>query len=253
MKTLAYIAIAVLAPVLGSAQTAHYEELFEQAGALYANGSYDSAIVAYEGILAAEYQSTQLYYNLGNAYFKTGMLPDAILNFERAKRLSPADPDIAFNLALANERTTDRIEPLPELGITRAWNAFLYGFSADGWGILALLLFAMAAVMLGLFLMSGRPGLKKGGFLLMLFFMVVGSLSWVCAWQVRASMMSVDEAVVFTPTVTVMSSPDKDGTKLFVIHEGTKVSLLESNSEWIRIALPDGNEGWVMAETVEII
>ena len=253
MKQLLYIAFALLAPLASVAQTEHYEQLFEEANELYAGGTFDSAIVLYESILAADYQSVPLYYNLANAYFKTNLLPDAILNYERAKRLAPTDPDIAFNLALANEHITDHIEPLPELVITKAWNAFLYGLSADGWATLCLLLIALSAAMLGLFLMSSRPALKKLGFVLMLVLLAAGGLSWVCASRVQRTLTAENQAIVFTPSVTVMSSPDKDGTKLFVIHEGTKVEVLEQRSEWLRISLPNGNEGWMLAEAVEII
>jgi len=253
MRILASIALLLLASLQGRSQSEHYEQLFEQAGAMYANGDFDTAVVLYESILAADYQSVGLYYNLGNAYFKSDRLPEAILNYERAKRLAPTDPDIEFNLQLANERTTDRIEPLPELVLTRAWKAFLFGLSADGWATMVLIFMALAATMLGLFLMSGKPLLKKGGFIGMLLFLAIAGLSWLCAWQVQQHKMAQDEAVVFAPSVTVMSAPDKEGTKLFVIHEGTKVGLLEWNDSWVRIALPNGNEGWMLAEAVEVI
>lgn len=252
MKQLVTIAL-LLVGLLAHAQEAHYEALFEQGNALYEAGKYDSAAVVYEGILAADYRSPKVYYNLGNAYFKANMLPAAILNYERAKRLAPSDPDIEFNLALANERTTDAIEPLPQLFITRFWHNFLFSQSSDAWAVWCLLFFALACAALGLFLAAGKPAGKKAGAAFFVLFLTVSAVMWVSGWQAQKIQTASNQGVVFEPSVTVVSAPDADGTKLFVIHEGTALKVLETRGDWLRIKLRDGQVGWLPSHTVEII
>ena len=218
----------------------------------YENGRWAEAAEAWESLLAAGYVSPDLQYNLGNAYFKNGDIPRAILAWERTLKLDPSHADARFNLAFAANLTQDRIEAVPEF-IFKAWlRKFCYSLSSNTWAVLGLVLFAAFLGMLLLFLLGARPGVRRTGFYtgIVLLLLCAGAVSF-SLWQYREGNRS-DSAIVMRPVAPVKSGPSS-GTDLFVLHEGTKVKLLDDVGDWKNIALADGRQGWIRSADIEVI
>jgi len=231
----------------------YYEVLFSKANAQYSNGEFEDAIDTYKKILDAGYESHVLYYNLGNSFFKQDDIPATILYYERALRLAPSDDDILFNLDLANKRIVDKIEPLPKLFYSRWWEALVSAYPVDRWASMFISALFSGFLLLVLFVLSRWTILKKLCFWSGAIVLFLSLIVLTCNIQQMNRITNLNEAVVFTPNVTVMSSPKDSGTKLFVIHEGAKVELLETFEDWQKIALADGNIGWLRKSDFEII
>lgn len=229
------------------------EDLTQQAEQEYRQGKYLEAADTYKKILAGGQESAQLYYNLGNCYYKLGENTQAILNYERALLLDPGDKDARYNLQMAQSQVVDKIEVLPEIFIVRWYKSFISYFSADQWAYISVALFILFLGMVALFFYSTSAGWKKTGFtlgILMLFFTVCSVVFTVKQYR---RITERDDAIVLTPSVTVKGAPDDSGTSLFVIHEGLKVRVIESLGDWVNIRLEDGNEGWVAKKDIEKI
>jgi len=219
--------------------------LIEEAGKLYTEGSYDRAIEMYEKVLENGFESAELYYNLGNAHFKMNDLAPAILYYEKASKLNPSDEDIQFNLAVANSRIVDKIETVPDLFYERWWNSLIFTFSVDGWAIISLVTFVLLLVVTLLFFMVDVVIIKKLAFWTGIALIVISVSSFALANQKYNSFKKDHEAIVFTPTVTVKSSPAENSIDLFVIHEGTKVEITDNIGEWTEIRIANGTVGWL--------
>jgi tetratricopeptide (TPR) repeat protein len=254
MKTrlvIAHVTLVVFVALSAVAQTASDE--FEQGNALYRDGKYEPAVGMYEAILRQGYVSAPLYFNLGNSYYRLGKSASSILAYERALRLSPGDADIEHNLGLANLKTVDRIEPLPELFIVewlRSLSAFLPPHTT-----LWLLAASWAALFtsLALLVLITSPLTAR-----MLRLVTVGALVLLVPLAVLAGMQIADEgshneAIVTAATTTAKTSPDAQSVDAFVIHEGLKVRLSDAVSGWVKIVLADGKVGWIRTEECERI
>ena len=226
---------------------------FEEANTLYRSGDFQKAADAYESIVTNGYEHAALYYNLGNAYFKLQNIPAAILNYERARRLSPRDEDIIHNLRLANLRVVDKIEPIPQLFIKEWWNALIAGLSSDGWasaGIVSL----WTAVLMGVAFLVVRSGLVQRVSLGIAFAAVLFAVfSFVAVAQQIHHEQGDLQGIVFSQSASVKSAPDEASVDLFVLHEGVKVELLDTVGEWRKIRLPDGKVGWLPGEDIRVI
>ena len=195
-------------------------------------------------------ESAAIYYNLGNAYYKDGQIAPAILNYERALLLSPADGDIRFNLQMAKQRSVDKIEPLGEFFLAKWFHAVQNLASADRWGTIGIVCFLLCLVCLSVFFFSRQRRFKQIGFYSAVVLLAIVVVANVFASNQADEITNRTEAIVFSPTVTVKSSPDQSGTDLFVIHEGTKVSIKSTLGEWSEISLEDGNVGWMPSKDI---
>lgn len=226
------------------------EAAIKEAEVAYTKEDYKAAIELYEGLLKNQGESAAVYYNLGNAYYKSGELAPAILNYERALLLAPADGDIRFNLQLAKQKTVDKIEPLGEFFLMKWYHGVQNIASADGWGRTGIVCFLLFIVCLTVYLFAKQRRFKQIGFYSGLFFLLVVVLANIWGAGQKDELLNRHEAIVFTPTVTVKSSPDNSGTDLFVIHEGTKVAIKSTLGEWSEITLEDGNVGWMPSKDI---
>ena len=224
-----------------------YNNWFEDGNAAYNEGNYEQAMTFYSSIVEAGMESAALYYNMGNTYYKMKDYPHAILYYEKALKLDPGDEDIRVNLEIANLAVVDKINPIPQSFLARWWDGVRMSFSADGWAWLSIFAFALLLVCLFVFLMSRRTGLRKAGFFVGLIALICLVLSVVFAIENQRSLARHDQAIVMTPTVTVKSSPSDQSVDLFVLHEGTKVRVLDSAKDWNKIRIADGSVGWLPA------
>ena len=218
---------------------------FEQANEAYNSGNYDTAVELYEKILAADMESVPLYYNMGNAYYKMRNYPMAIYYFEKALKLDPSNEDVKTNLAIANLAIVDKVEPMPQPFFVRGWRNMRALFSSDHWAWCSIAAFALLLFSLFLFLRSRRIGLRKVGFFTGILFLLVFVLSVTFAAQLKSAAAIQDQAIIMIPTVTVKSSPNETSVDLFVLHEGSKVAILESSNGWNKIRIANGSEGWL--------
>ena len=221
------------------------DEWFNQANAAYNSGNYETAVEFYEKILATDMESVPVYYNMGNAYYKMREYPMAIYSYEKALKLDPANEEVRTNLEIANLAIVDKIEPVPQSFIERWWRSLRAMCSSDRWAWWSVAAFALLLVCLFMFLRSRRVGMRKLGFFMGVIFLIVFAFSLVFAAQLKHAANTQDQAIVMTPTVTVKSSPSDDGVDLFVLHEGTKVSVLESSNGWNKIRIANGSVGWL--------
>jgi tetratricopeptide (TPR) repeat protein len=227
--------------------------LFEQANDLYKKANYDSAISIYESIEKSGFESAELYFNLGNSYYKKKQIASAILNYERAKLLSPNDEEINFNLQLAQTLIVDKINILPEFFVKRWWRNFSEIYSSDSWAWMSIGLFIITLICILIYLFSNRIVLKKVSFIFGIIFIFFSIIAFSHSCRLKSVNESKKSAIVMTATITIKSSPDDTGTDLFVLHEGTKVWVIDEVGEWIRIKIADGNNGWLKKEDIERI
>jgi tetratricopeptide (TPR) repeat protein len=226
---------------------------FNSANSLYQAGKFGEAATAYEDILKTGIESKALYFNLGNAYYKSGNLPKAILNYERAKIVAPNDKDVQYNLDLANSQTTDRISEVQPFFLTSWISSLIDKGSSDFWAWVFIILFVMVLMALGFYLYSTNGNIKRISFFGGIFITLVMIVSLSFSHAQKSNFTNRNEAIIFTPTVSVKSSPDNSGTEIFVIHEATKVKILESLGQWKKIELKSGQQGWIPADTFERI
>ena len=223
---------------------------FDEGNAAYNEGNYDQALDRYNAIVDSGLESASLYYNMGNTYYKMRDYPHAILFYEKALKLDPSNEEIRTNLEIANLAIVDKITPVPKSFIVK-WRESLGSlFSADGWAWVSVAAFAILLLCLFAFLMSRRTGMRKAGFFIGLLAVLCLALSVCFAVQKQKDMKYQDEAIIMTPTVTVKSSPSENSVDLFVLHEGSKVRIMDSANNWNQIRIADGSVGWLQAENM---
>jgi tetratricopeptide (TPR) repeat protein len=249
MKKIIYTILAILFTTTVFAQA----ELLQKANDAYTKQQYKQAIEDYNQILKTNLESPEVYFNLGNAYYKTGQYTLAILNYERAKLLAPDDEDITFNLQVANQKVVDSIQELPGLFVVRWWNSIINSQTTDTWAIFSIISFIAFLVMLGFYFFAKTSDVRRITFWTGCFLIVFTIFTWSFAAKQKSRMVNHAYAIVMQPTVTVKSSPDAGGTNLFVVHEGLKVRITDKLGDWVEIRLADGNKGWLLLETIERI
>ncbi len=219
----------------------------------YAEAKYDSARLTYQKVLAKGYHSAELYYNLGNVFYKQNEIPSAILYYEKALKLDPSNDNVLFNLKLANTRIQDKIEALPLLFFIR-WYIGLYNmYSVDNWAKISLVLFSIFALFILFYFLGKRILIRKTGFYFGLIFLFLSAASMFLTYKKHTSQIEQAQAIVFSPSVTVKSSPNPNGVDLFVIHEGTKIHIIDKVGLWCEIKIANGSIGWIEISTIQLI
>ena len=229
------------------------QENLKVANDFYAEGNYEGAIEGYQSIINTDNISTDIYYNLGNCYYKKDNIPEAILNYEKALKLKPDNEDALFNLAMANKLTIDKIDRLPELFIGSTWRNLITSKTIENWAYYAIGLIFLSLLFFVSYLLLQQVMIKKVGFYAGLFFLGLSMFTFLMAAQHNSIIKQSTEAIIFAPTITIQSEPNENSEELFTLHEGTKVTLLESNNDWSKIKLPNGNIGWIKSEEIKSI
>ena len=252
-KSAAFMKLVLILVIYNLSLITAYGITKADADSAYVRGQYQQAIKDYEALLK-QGASAELYYNLGNAYYRTENMTRAVLNYERALLLAPSDRDIRFNLQMARSKTIDKITPEQEMFFVTWYRSLINLASVDGWARTALVSLVLAIVLALIYLFAGRVWLRKLGFFGAMVLIVVFILSNVFAHQQKDLLVHRRGAIVTAPAVTVKSTPDKKGTDLFILHEGTKVTITdESMRDWRGIRLADGKEGWIEVRQIEQI
>ncbi len=227
--------------------------LFNMANKQYEQGNYDSTVVLLDSILSMNFESAKLYYNLGNAWYKKGEVPKAILYYEKAKKLEPNNADINYNLALTNTQIADKIEPVPEFFLKTWWKRSLQFFNEKQWMYINIGSYSVLLVFLIIFFTTRSKSRKQTAFYFSILFLFFSILTGVYGYNSSKLLHSHNTAIVFTPTVNVKSSPNDNANTIFVIHQGTKVQLLDKLKNWHRIKLANGSIGWISEADFERI
>lgn len=256
MKTRIYIAFFIITLLFINLMSADRlkaqqpSKLLNKANALYNESAYDSAAIVYEDIINKGYSSAVLYYNLGNTYYKLKNYPLSILYYEKSLKLSPNNEDTKQNLALVNQFITDKIEPVPEFMLNMWWHKLSNIFSADTWAIISIVIFGIFFICLFFYLTARTKILKKTMFFIGILIMIMTMCSFIISMQKYQYVKSHNEAIVITSTITVKSSPSASSVDLFVLHEGSKVKVLDMTSNWDKIKIANGSIGWLPSSTI---
>ena len=225
----------------------------QQADSAYVDGNYQKAIALYDSLLT-EGVSADLYYNLGNAYYRMDDITRAVLYYERAIQLAPGDEDIRFNLQMARSKTIDKIVPESEPFFVTWYHSLVNMTSVDGWAYVALVSLALAVVLALVYLFSNPVWMRKIGFFGAFATIVIFLVANLLAWQQRDTLTHHKGAIIMESAVTVKSTPAKNGTDLFILHEGTKVVIVDDTMrEWKEVRLADGKQGWLQTSQIEEI
>ena len=254
-RTTAVTALLLLAvPFWAFGAQAPADSLWEAGAAAYSEGNWEGAASAWGAIEAEGLESPELYYNIGNAYFKSSDYAHAILYYERALKLDPSYSDARFNLEFAKESVQDRIESVPEFFL-KTWTRKLgYLFSSDVWAVLFFLFLALALAGGLLFLLGSGGASRRTGFFAGLAALLLALCCLGFSVSQKTAYNRADSAVVTVPVSSVKSTPGAESAKdLFVLHEGTKVRILDEVGGWWNIELSDGRQGWIPASDLELI
>lgn len=223
---------------------------FSQANAAYNSAAYDSALMLYNRVADAGLESSTLYFNMGDVYYKMREYPMAIYCFEKSLKLDPSNEDARVNLEIANAAIVDKIDPVPQSFIARGWNNLKVCFSGNQWATISIVAFALLLLGAFLFLRASKTGIRKLGFFAGLLMLVVFAFSVIFSAQLKRESLRQDQAIIMTPTVTVKSSPNDASVDLFVLHEGSKVAIIEEADGWNKIKIANGSVGWLPEQTM---
>jgi len=227
--------------------------LLQQANALYIQGEYLQAINLYERILQEYGVSPELFFNLGNAYFKTHDIARAILNYERALRLNPRFADARYNLELAQLRVLDNITPAEPFFLQRRMNALVSSFTSNQWFYFSWVMFILALVGALLFVFGRSRSLRKGAFTTAVVVLCISALTLTFAVVRKNQFQNQNDAIVMIGVIPVKNAPDRNATNLFELREGTKVRIRSTLGDWVEITIGDGRVGWVERRQIEQI
>jgi len=249
LKKVVYIFILLL----GFSASAQQNALFDSATKAYNAGEYQSAVDIYLEILESGKHSPELYYNLGNAYYKLNQIAPSIYYYEKALLLKPNDVEIKNNLGYAQNMTLDAIDTMPETGFTKIYNSVLRLLSFDQWAYVAvvfMILFVLLYIAFYYFRFSSR---KRLSFILSIVSLFFSIIAVVFAYVEYNAYQAERYAIVFAKESSVKSEPNVKSQEAFELHEGTKVNVLDELNQWKKIQIVDGTVGWIPAEDIKVL
>ena len=253
-KTALLLIALMTAPFAVQAQDNYVDSLWNAANVAYSQGQWADAIAGYEMISEMGLESPALYCNTGDAYFKDANLPMAILYYERALKLDPSYADAVYNLELANSRIHDRIDVVPEFFLKKWMKDICYLMDSDAWAVAFIIFLAATLALLLVFIMAPSVAGRRAGFFTGLVTLILMVFSISFSISQKNDYMNADMAIIIKPVASVKSSPSTEATKdLFVLHEGTKVTVIDQVGTWYNIELSDGRQGWLPAADMEVI
>lgn len=250
-RAIAIIIILICSLLGAAAQSA--EERYSQAGELYSSGDYSGAAAIYRQLYEEDYRSEDLLYNAGNAFFRSGDNASAILFYERARLMAPADEDIDYNLQIARSRVTDRFETVPRLFFARWFDFLSLLASTNSWAMAALAMFVVSLLLALIFLTKSRSRGRLLSFWIALTALVLSVVMISLSLRNNSLINNNKRAVITCSIVTGRSAPGENGSELFAIHSGTTVTVEQELGKFCEVQLPDGNKGWIRGDCMEKI
>lgn len=229
------------------------DSLFFKGNALYEEGKYEEALGVYNQVLQDAQESADLYYNMGNAAYRSNSIGYAILYYEKALKLEPTHEDAANNLEFVARYRLDAFEEVPQLFLGTWMKGFVQLLPERTWSILSIVFFLVVLSGLLLYLFAKQIALKKAGFVSFLVALLLFGLAFSTAASRHREIMRPDAGIILAPSVVVRSSPSESGTELFILHEGTRIEVNEEVSGWQNIRVIDGREGWILADDFDSI
>ena len=229
------------------------DSLYDKANKLYQDGHYEEAIEGYLSVIKVGYESSTLYYNLGNAFFRSNKLGKARLFYEKAIKLNPSDEDARANIQHLEGILADRFEEVPVIFYKKWITSIFQFFSSDQWAFASMIFFFLSVLAIIAYLLLRNILFRKFGFYSAIFLFAFSLLSMIASWKLNQLLRNPDSAVVTDLSVNVKSAPRETGTGLFVLHEGAKVWLEDKTGGWQEIRLSDGRKGWAPDDAIEAI
>ena len=255
MKNYIYTILLLIMPLMATAQDISVNEYSKTLGdSAYSQARYSDAVRIYETVITNEGGSSDLYYNLGNAYFRSDMIGKAILNYERALRLDPTDKDIKANLEYALALTKDEVAEQYEIFFVAWFKTLAYMTSSTSWAVIGVVTFILMLLSLLLFFFNRNDGIRKTAMIFAIFSLFVTIFANIAASHIYNYTNDDSEAIVMREEAYLKSTPDNSGTELVKIHEGRKVRIVDdSMREWKEVELEDGTVGWLPTVAIERI
>jgi tetratricopeptide (TPR) repeat protein len=243
--------LLLFATQIVAAQSA--DELFEKANEQYRLEQYEAAIETYEQISSLQLTSSEMYYNLGNAYYKLNKIAPAIYNYEKALLIDPLNEDAQNNLIFARRSTIDNIEALPKSVFQKIDEAFVKKLSYNEWAIVSVVLSIVGCLLFLLFYFSYSSGRKRFFFVTSMICFLLLIAASIFAYKEYDYAKNTVEAIIFAEETEVKNAPTLNSENVFTLHEGTKVKVLDTVDNWKKIKIADGKIGWIIASELKIL
>ena len=228
------------------------EDLFEQSNDFYTNGDYQNAVTGYLDILESGYESAELYFNIGNSFYKLNNIPDSNFYYEKAKSISPNDEDILTNLSFAQNLRIDKIEVLPVTEIQNLKLSILDLFSEKGWSVTLIVLIWIMCFTFIVYNLSNDPKFKRSFFSISVVFLILSSFTLFINFEKKKN-SEIKYAIIYDKEIEVWSEPNNISELKFLLHEGTKVKQIDVIEDWLNIQLENGTIGWIQSSSLRIL
>lgn len=250
MKYITFYLFSIL--LFSSSAIAQVEPLkiMETANEAYQQGDYTTATSSYKILLDSNYSSVDLHFNYANSLFKSGKNALAILHYEKALKINPSSADAAYNLKIANDKTVDKIERVPELFFYRWWKSVYNFFPADSWAKIMICILIGALLGFGFYKVSSNLSIRKFGFSMTVTGLILALFCGIFAASQKNYAQQSTHAIIMRSTVDILSAPSSGSSQLFVLHEGTKVKMEDKTEGWLKVSLPNGNQGWIVKKAL---
>lgn len=241
-----FILIVLVNPIMAN-------DLLDKAAAAYDNKNYKQAIECYNQLIKEGNSSYELYYNLGNAYYRNKELGYAIYNYELARKLNPNDQDVQINLGIASSKTIDHIDAKENFFINAIKSNIVNSFTTNTWAVFSIVLAFLTCFLFFLFIGSNIILVKRISF----FFSIASLVFLIVVYMLGKSALNSKKenkfAIILNKEVKITNEPNSSAVLKFALHEGTKVRIVEANGDWVLIKLENGNEGWIKQSEIGII
>lgn len=245
--------IFIIIPIFGL----NAETTSEQAAKAYQDGDFRKAIELLETEIKTQQEqgkvSPELFYNLGNAYFRVNEVPQALLNYERSLLYNPGDRDVRHNIEYAQTKIEDKILTADNFFLQMWFDGIQNQTTANNWAKWAITFFVIFIAALFLFFFSPKLNLKKAGFYTAIVCLVVVIFTNIFAYRQKSKIENRNTAIVMAGSAPVVSAPNTTSKELFILHAGTKVVINKIDGGWYEIEIANGSIGWIQKEKLEII
>ena len=225
--------------------------LFDEGNSFYNNGNYEQAIEKYSSIIKSGYESSELYYNLGNSYYKLNDIANSIFYFEKSLLLDPNNLESKNNLSFANNMTIDRIETVPVNQIAKFMSNLSTLFKYQQWFYVALFIELVSVVFFVLYLFNKNPNTKRKYFSFSISFFILFSIVLAISFNSKSISDKYNPAIIFENRIAFKTEPNEISEQIFELNKGTKVNIIEEVNEWSLVELSNGSKGWVLKSSFQ--